>query len=289
MNSFDFFDKKYVLTSNSDRLASVSEQFENIGIDVDVYTGEEVSTNVLYNIYKYKYDMIKMSKDASAANVLIFEDDVTFTEDSISILKNCVSNLPEDWDVFYLFGFPNIAYSTVYENDKITTTMFGKELVIKIDNETNFPIDPISNKLIDPSTNTCIDGTAASLKFTTNVKGNYVLDETLDADSVVNSGCFTKFSDNLYKVNKGGFVGFMQAVAFNARIFDTILEHFENVADKNYDIELLLCELQRNGKINTFYAVPNVVKEQPGISIIQKRFVEKDPINSPLYNILLNL
>ena len=106
-----YFDKIYCinLDSRPDRWEECLEEFKKIGIDdiVERFPAIELTPGIA-GCTKSHYEIIKLCKKNNFKNVLIFEDDVTFTNsDIISTIDSAISQLESknlSYDMLYLGG-----------------------------------------------------------------------------------------------------------------------------------------------------------------------------------------
>jgi GR25 family glycosyltransferase involved in LPS biosynthesis len=61
-------------------------------------------------------EVIEKAKAQQLPCVLIFEDDVTFPLDFDFRFQQCLNDLPEDWDLFYLSGTPKTTPQPISEH-----------------------------------------------------------------------------------------------------------------------------------------------------------------------------
>lgn len=117
---FDFFDKIYCinLPKSTDRWSKAQTQFSKVGIAdrVEKIWAEPPHDKIFVPTLKFpKGEMgVSLSQTkvlvhaiaSQATNVLIFEDDVVFTDDAIDRLNEFMMELPSDWDIMFLGGNP---------------------------------------------------------------------------------------------------------------------------------------------------------------------------------------
>ena len=115
----DFFSKIYCinLDSRPDKYEICASEFEKFGIEVERVSGidgnrvikpsgENVS-NGAYGLWSTHIKLIEEAIKNKYENILIFEDDVAFIDDFPERFNAKVSELPMDWDLFYLGGNTN--------------------------------------------------------------------------------------------------------------------------------------------------------------------------------------
>lgn len=138
-NPYDFFDKIYCLNLNEskDRWATVSKEFETIGIDNRVIrlsapkADDNIFTANTNKAGQYGCTMshLKILGNALAdanGHIVIFEDDIHFPDYSAAHLQDIIDNLPNDWDILYLGGRPVEPVTNVYNNKLYKAScMFG--------------------------------------------------------------------------------------------------------------------------------------------------------------------
>jgi GR25 family glycosyltransferase involved in LPS biosynthesis len=150
MSVFDkYFDKVYCinLDKRTDRWEKVSKNFKDIGVDNIVrYSGVDGNkldlTNMKYNksllpgelgILETHLNLIKEAKEKEYKSVLIFEDDVYFT-DKFSEFDDYMSKVPNNWDMLFLGGNHLYGDNPTPINEKIikvTHTVAIHALVVK--------------------------------------------------------------------------------------------------------------------------------------------------------------
>ena len=125
MNPFDFFDQIYCinLPQSEDRREQASERFQRLGIldrvqwiyaeppRQDIFIRDRVSREFSYPVTMVGVSLshLKVFTTALASgakNILVFEDDVTFTSSAAHDLQTATANLPSDWEALYLGGEP---------------------------------------------------------------------------------------------------------------------------------------------------------------------------------------
>jgi len=119
-NPFDFFDKIYCinLPQNKDRWNTVSKEFEKVGIMDKVERIWATPPHEKCTIPKLNKPIgefgcwlshgkaIVHAIESNVENILIVEDDTTFTNESSLLLKTALSELPNNWDILFLGGNP---------------------------------------------------------------------------------------------------------------------------------------------------------------------------------------
>lgn len=116
-NPFDFFDKICCinLPDSKERKRTVSQQFEKVDIldrvewiyappppddfKIDLYRRHPARE---FGCMLSHLTAIVRASHEQCDNVLIFEDDITFTGDALATLSETISVLPDDWVGFYL-------------------------------------------------------------------------------------------------------------------------------------------------------------------------------------------
>lgn len=118
-NSFDYFDKIYCinLQKRKDRWENSFSQFLNLKIEGKVKRKEGVVCDMPNLSQKQRaqigctlshYSILQEAKKNGFSKILVLEDDFLFlgSENEINLtLKNCLEELPEDWDLFYFGAF----------------------------------------------------------------------------------------------------------------------------------------------------------------------------------------
>lgn len=105
MNPFDFFHGIYCINLDKrvDRWKAVQEEFEKIGIKdkVNRFSAVENSDGRIGCI-KSHLEILKIARKNSLKNVLVFEDDVVFINDTLNTLNKSIKQINMDWKLFYL-------------------------------------------------------------------------------------------------------------------------------------------------------------------------------------------
>ena len=108
-NPFSFFDAIYCinLDSASERWQAMQARFEKLGILKRVRHFRAIETPESHHIgcTLSHRSIIKRAKQQGFKNVLVFEDDAVFVEDTLLYLLNSINELKTlEWDLFYLGG-----------------------------------------------------------------------------------------------------------------------------------------------------------------------------------------
>jgi len=106
---FYFFDAIYCITLGTDtqRWQKMVQRFKILGIEqrVRVFPAVETPDNHHIGCTLSHRSIIEAAKLQNLDNVLVFEDDAVFLENTLTCLKRSVSELRrQDWSVFYLGG-----------------------------------------------------------------------------------------------------------------------------------------------------------------------------------------
>ncbi len=111
-------------------------------------------------------NIIQYAKENNLENILIFEDDIDFSENFLEILNCAIKDLPKDWDMFYLGGNPKIGQNTkisnhIYKSTAINAThsyMINHTIydLILNANEYDYAIDTLYHMKIHKNVNTYI-------------------------------------------------------------------------------------------------------------------------------------
>jgi GR25 family glycosyltransferase involved in LPS biosynthesis len=127
MNPFTYFDKIYCinLLKDTQRKEDMILLFEELGITdlVEFVVGIENE----HSIIGCNKSSVNIFKDAKANNynkIIIFEDDIITDGDVITKLQNCISDIENDWDLFYLGGIPHRVEWFVNEEEVTTMTEY---------------------------------------------------------------------------------------------------------------------------------------------------------------------
>ena len=101
------------LERRPDRKESVQKEFDKIGLDVEIVKGIDGwrdfrgRPHTLHNgnvgISMTNIREVEKAKEEGCESLVILEDDIVFTEDSMEVIEDVLRNqLPDDWDVLYL-------------------------------------------------------------------------------------------------------------------------------------------------------------------------------------------
>lgn len=110
-NPFDFFDKIFCvnLDSRPDRWKDSLEQFKKVGIEerVERLSGHRYNIDHMFRgrmgCFSSFRECVQIASDENANNVLVFEDDVKFEDDTIDVLEKSLTDLKiYKWDMFFL-------------------------------------------------------------------------------------------------------------------------------------------------------------------------------------------
>lgn len=103
---WDFFDEIYCinLDHRTDRWDKAQLEFDSVGVlqRINRFSAIQDKDGRL-GIIKSNLAIVKMAKEKGLKNVLVFEDDIHFVGDTISILDKAISQIGNlDWWLFYL-------------------------------------------------------------------------------------------------------------------------------------------------------------------------------------------
>jgi GR25 family glycosyltransferase involved in LPS biosynthesis len=106
-NPFDFFDAIYCINLDGDpgRWQGASSQFERVGIDGRVRRFPAIATpsNIHAGCALSHRSIVQEAQRQGLKSVLVFEDDVILTKDTVQHLQAALSELHgRDWDLLYL-------------------------------------------------------------------------------------------------------------------------------------------------------------------------------------------
>jgi len=245
MNSFDFFDKIYLITTPdaSTKLEESLEELDKVGIKdkTEIVIAKDVSTlankdYIVNNIFYNKYLVFKNADINNYENILILEDDISFQDDVSINLEKSLNDLPEDWDVLYLGGELNKNLYRETINGKITKSNY----------------DP----LIDSSIS--------------------------DKDYLSNWNHYELFKNNLIKSNHG-LILLLYGVAFNNKFYKTIINSYENKKYDFIDIDTVLGNFQKDPSYNFYMTNPIVATVRPNISDRTHQWFDYDVLNNSIY------
>lgn len=150
-NSFDYFDIIFCvnLDSRPERWAESLEEFEKVGIADKVrrLSGHEYKIDHWMRgrmgCFSSFRECVKIANSEGAENVLVFEDDVKFVNDTNEVLSKSIEDLKKwEWDMFHLGTNPQGEGSLEY--DKST---------------------PRSNNLLRLKSGLCLHAAAYNKKF----------------------------------------------------------------------------------------------------------------------------
>lgn len=120
-NTFQFFDKIFCinLQKRVDRWEKCIQIFQNLKIDKQVLHFNAVDLQNCKSVSQQNrgrcgcvqshINLIFHAKEQNYKNILIFEDDIQMHKSANTIhntLQNCITELPNDWEVFYLSANP---------------------------------------------------------------------------------------------------------------------------------------------------------------------------------------
>lgn len=131
MKITDFFDKIYCinLEHRTDRWELALKEFKKIGIENDVtrFNGVYNKDNGNLGCTLSHYNVIKDAKDNNYERILIFEDDVLFLDNDVSLIENTLDQLNNiNYDIFYLGATvaPNVGFF-IKESENLLKTNFA--------------------------------------------------------------------------------------------------------------------------------------------------------------------
>ncbi len=158
----EYFDKIYCinLDRRPDRWEKCKTLFDSVQLEVDRFSAID-KNNIVNNASKITngqlaclsshYNIIKNAKRSGHSKILIFEDDVVFSDDIDNIFKESIVDVPEDWNMLYLGGnhlhglyhVKNNVYKTIYS---LTTHAYGikesfYDTILSTLEPANLPID----------------------------------------------------------------------------------------------------------------------------------------------------
>lgn len=103
---WDFFEEIWCINidERTDRWESVQKEFDKVGLLPRVKRFSAIRNNDgRLGVIKSNLEIIKMAKEKGLKNVLVFEDDVHFINDTLSILEKSIEQIGNlDWWLFYL-------------------------------------------------------------------------------------------------------------------------------------------------------------------------------------------
>lgn len=123
----EYFDKIYCinLDRRPDRWEECCEIFNKIGLEVERFSacdGQLIDTGY-GKVYNGELGgtithtrLLRKIKDENLDKVLIFEDDIEFCEDFFSKFEKSLTQLPDDWDLFFFGGNHTGGYQMISEN-----------------------------------------------------------------------------------------------------------------------------------------------------------------------------
>ena len=127
----DFFDRVFCinLDSRPDRWQQSSVLFQQLGIDVEripAVQGSATNLNwpfplkdgaigcALSQLFTFKY-----ARQLQLDNFLLFEDDIEFADNFNAKFADCVTQLPDDWDIVYFSGNHHLGPNLTQITDQI--------------------------------------------------------------------------------------------------------------------------------------------------------------------------
>ncbi len=138
-NLWDFFDEIRCinLSSREDRYEKAKKVFASIDIPVSFHRVEKHPNGGLQGCFESHVEIIRNAYESGAENVLIFEDDLTITNNfDEKLLKNAIDFMKNNttWDLFYLGPFPEIrkykTEKTSYKNIYKIHSLCGHAYVV---------------------------------------------------------------------------------------------------------------------------------------------------------------
>lgn len=106
MNPFDYFDRIFCinLDHRKDRWERSLQEFRKAGIEnrVERFPAIFIQDNPAYGNHLSHAECLKMAKESSCSNVLIFEDDIEWLDDPYHIIYPLYDLKQTSWDMFYL-------------------------------------------------------------------------------------------------------------------------------------------------------------------------------------------
>lgn len=103
---WDFFDEIYCinLDHRSDRWEKVQKEFDSVGLLPKVQRFSAIKhIDGRLGVIKSNLAIVKLAKEKGLKNVLVFEDDVHFINDTVNNLEKAISQIGNlDWWLFYL-------------------------------------------------------------------------------------------------------------------------------------------------------------------------------------------
>jgi GR25 family glycosyltransferase involved in LPS biosynthesis len=103
---WDFFDEIYCINLDHriDRWEKVQKEFESVGLLPKVKRFSAIKEkDGRLGVIKSNLAIVKMAKEKGLNNVLVFEDDVHFINDTVDILEKALSQIGNlDWWLLYL-------------------------------------------------------------------------------------------------------------------------------------------------------------------------------------------
>jgi GR25 family glycosyltransferase involved in LPS biosynthesis len=110
----EYFDKVYCLNLDRrpDRKAKCVEIFDKLGIEVEFFSAidkekientSRITTGQLACLSSH-YNIIRKAKKYNQKRILIFEDDVIFSDKFNEVFSENIENVPDDWKMLYFGG-----------------------------------------------------------------------------------------------------------------------------------------------------------------------------------------
>lgn len=153
----EFVDRIYCvnLDRRKDRWERSNEIFKNYNLTVERFVaidGKELKSNEMklpsgvIGILRSDLAIIKNAKQNNYKNILIFEDDIEFSEDFNQKFDEYIKQIPEDWSFIYLGGNNKRPATMISENAKKIDLMYSAYAVIIRQNVYNELIEEISKE-----------------------------------------------------------------------------------------------------------------------------------------------
>ena len=120
MNPFDYFEHIYCinLDKRPDRWNESLKEFKKVGIEDKVirFSGIEKPDGRV-GVIKSNLEIVKLAKNNNWNNVLVFEDDIKFLNNSLENLSKGISQINNfDWELFYLGANTHVSLNKFSDN-----------------------------------------------------------------------------------------------------------------------------------------------------------------------------
>jgi len=135
----DYFSKIYCINMDSrpDRYELALKEFEKLNIDVERVSGVDGKKHFkpglgrnagLYGLFLTHKEILKDAISNNYDSIIILEDDVTFIDNFYDKFNKKISELPSDWDLFYIGG------NNIFKKGNFSLVTGDKKFIPTLDN-----------------------------------------------------------------------------------------------------------------------------------------------------------